>query len=86
MRPNLEYIIWYRPSNTAEWRTLKAFNSKINIQMATVKNLRPGNEYEFMVLCQDQYGEGMFSKSFRYFTKSKNLIFISKQKYNILFF
>lgn len=41
--------------------------------MATVKNLQPGNEYEFMVLSQDQYGEGMFSKSFRYFTKSKNL-------------
>lgn len=72
MRPNLEYIIWYRPTNTAEWRTLKAF-TRNNIQMATVKNLIPGNEYEFMVLSQDQYGEGMFSKSFRYFTKSKHL-------------
>lgn len=75
MRPNLEYIVWYRPTNTAEWRTLKAF-TRNNIQMATVRNLKSGNEYEFMVLCQDQYGEGMFSKSFRYFTKSKNVIFI----------
>lgn len=36
---------------------------------ATISNLEPGSEYEFMVLSQDRFGDGMFSKTFRYFTK-----------------
>lgn len=38
---------------------------------ATITNLEPGREYEFMVLSQDRFGDGMFSKTFRYFTKGK---------------
>lgn len=38
---------------------------------ATITNLEPGQEYEFMVLSQDRFGDGMFSKAFRYFTKGE---------------
>lgn len=38
---------------------------------ASITNLEPGREYEFMVLSQDRYGDGMFSKTFKYFTKRK---------------
>lgn len=37
----------------------------------TITNLEPGHEYEFMVLSQDRYGDGMFSKAFKYWTKRK---------------
>lgn len=43
------------------------FNNQ-NMQ-ATITNLEPGREYEFMVLSQDRFGDGMFSKTFRYYTK-----------------
>jgi immunoglobulin superfamily member 9B len=35
----------------------------------TINNLEPDKEYEVMILCQDKYGDGTFSKTFRYFTK-----------------
>lgn len=35
---------------------------------ANITNLEPGCEYEFMVLSQDRFGDGMFSKTYRYFT------------------
>uniref|UniRef100_U5ETE2 Putative neuronal cell adhesion molecule n=1 Tax=Corethrella appendiculata TaxID=1370023 RepID=U5ETE2_9DIPT len=69
IRQYLEYIIWYRLADAAEWRTLKISNK--HVLEATITNLEPHREYEFMVLCQDNYGDGMFSKSFRYFTKPK---------------
>ncbi|XP_040167442.1 protein borderless [Anopheles arabiensis] len=67
IRQYLEYIIWYRLAEAPEWRTLKV-NDK-HVLEATITNLQPAREYEFMVLCQDNYGDGMFSKAFRYFTK-----------------
>lgn len=39
------------------------------ITEATVNNLNPGREYEFMVLSQDKHGDGMFSKTLRIFTQ-----------------
>lgn len=36
---------------------------------AFINNLSPGKEYEFMVLSQDNHGDGMFSKALRIFTK-----------------
>lgn len=45
------------------------------ITEATVNNLNPGREYEFMVLSQDKHGDGMFSKALRIFTQSsKNIV------------
>ncbi|XP_058817731.1 protein borderless isoform X2 [Topomyia yanbarensis] len=69
IRQYLEYIIWYRLAEAPEWRTFKVSNK--HILEATITNLQPAKEYEFMVLCQDNYGDGMFSKAFRYFTKPK---------------
>lgn len=45
---------------------------------ATIQNLQPGLEYEFMVLSQDKYGDGMFSKTLRFSTQRKiwNIYFI----------
>lgn len=40
---------------------------------ATITNLEPGKEYEFMVLSEDRFGDGMFSKAFRTFTKGELL-------------
>lgn len=69
VRPYLEYTVWYRNAQVAEWRTFKLLpNSRLE---ATISNLDPGNEYEFMVLSQDRYGDGMFSKPYRFFTKGK---------------
>lgn len=34
----------------------------------TIDNLLPATEYEFMVLSQDRFGDGMFSKSYKFFT------------------
>lgn len=39
------------------------------ITEATIGNLTPGKEYEFMVLSQDKHGDGMFSKTVRVFTQ-----------------
>ena len=59
-------IIRYRPTDTSEWRTMKIVSRKIT--EATVNNLTPGREYEFMVLSQDKHGDGMFSKAVRVLT------------------
>lgn len=69
IRSYLEYVVWYRQSDVGEWRTMRLSTGQ---QMeTTISNLEPGREYEFMVLSQDRYGDGMFSKSFKYFTKRK---------------
>ncbi|XP_055376358.1 protein borderless [Condylostylus longicornis] len=67
IRPNLEYTVMYRLSEAPEWRIARV-GSKLQ---ATIKNLRPGREYEFMVLSQDPSGDGMFSRMFRHATKPK---------------
>ncbi|XP_020281495.1 protein borderless isoform X2 [Pseudomyrmex gracilis] len=67
VRPKTEYSVWYRPTDTSEWRTMKILSRKIT--EATVNNLNPGREYEFMVLSQDKHGDGMFSKALRVFTQ-----------------
>ncbi|XP_053979898.1 protein borderless isoform X2 [Hylaeus anthracinus] len=67
VRPKTEYSVWYRPTDTSEWRTMKILSRKIT--EATVNNLNAGREYEFMVLSQDKHGDGMFSKTLRIFTQ-----------------
>lgn len=67
IRSYLEYIVWYRLSDATEWRTHRMVETHPN--QAKITNLQPGREYEFMVLSQDEFGDGMFSKAFRYFTK-----------------
>ncbi|KAL0101927.1 hypothetical protein PUN28_018468 [Cardiocondyla obscurior] len=69
VRPKMEYSVWYRPTDTSEWRTMKILSRKIT--EATVSNLNPGREYEFMVLSQDKHGDGMFSKALRVFTQPR---------------
>ncbi|XP_034187593.1 borderless isoform X2 [Osmia lignaria lignaria] len=69
--PKMEYSVWYRPTDTSEWRTMKIVSRKIT--EATVNNLNPGREYEFMVLSQDKHGDGMFSKTLRIFTQPHNI-------------
>jgi len=61
------FVCRYRPTDTSEWRTMKILSRKIT--EATVNNLYPGREYEFMVLSQDKNGDGMFSKALRVFTQ-----------------
>ncbi|KAH8357021.1 hypothetical protein KR200_002319 [Drosophila serrata] len=68
LRPNLEYTVWYRLTEAPEWRTLRVLDKKV--MEATVQHLVPGKEYEFMVLSQDKYGDGMFSKQFRFQTQA----------------
>ncbi|KAL5281061.1 hypothetical protein ACFFRR_004838 [Megaselia abdita] len=65
LRPDLEYIVLYRISEAAEWRTMKSTSADMEL---TINNLLPGTEYEFMVLSQDRFGDGMFSKSHKFFT------------------
>lgn len=67
LRPNLEYTVWYRLTDAPEWRTLRVLDK--TVMEATVQHLLPGREYELMVLSQDKYGDGMFSKQLRYETK-----------------
>lgn len=70
-------MVWYRLADATEWRTVRVLTrtpnrsyENFNTAMhATITNLEPGKEYEFMVLSQDRFGDGMFSKTFRYFTK-----------------
>lgn len=73
LRPNLEYTVWYRLTDAQEWRTMRIVQK--HVMEATIPHLLPGREYEFMVLSQDKYGDGMFSKPFRYPTQRK---FIAK--------
>lgn len=66
IRPYLEYVVWYRMVDATEWRTMRLVSQTRH--QANITNLEPGCEYEFMVLSQDRFGDGMFSKTFRYFT------------------
>lgn len=61
------YTVWYRATTSMEWRT----KDILGIQQydVTIDGLEPGNEYEFMVLSKDAFGDGIFSKSFKYRTK-----------------
>ena len=77
--------MWYRLSDAAEWRTMRMLSN--NIMEATVTNLESGREYEFMVLSQDRYGDGMFSKTFKYYTKrtyQNYFAFLQRHIYNFL--
>lgn len=65
----MEYVVWYRQTDAPEWRTMRILSR--TAMEATITHLEPNHEYEFMVLSQDRFGEGMFSKAFKYFTKRK---------------
>lgn len=70
IRPDLKFSVWYRPADSPEWRTHQVrYSTKYE---STIENLEPGREYEFMVLSQDRYNDGLFSKAFRYRTKGTN--------------
>ncbi|XP_053958172.1 protein borderless [Anastrepha ludens] len=71
LRPNLEYTVWYRLTESPEWRTLRILQK--NIMETTIQSLQPGREYEFMVLSQDKYGDGMFSKTLRFSTQQSSI-------------
>ena len=66
----------YRPTDRSDWRTMKIVSRKIT--EATVGNLAPGKEYEFMVLSQDKHGDGMFSKTVRVFTLPSKKLCLTK--------
>uniref|UniRef100_T1PJJ1 Fibronectin type III n=1 Tax=Musca domestica TaxID=7370 RepID=T1PJJ1_MUSDO len=72
LRPNLEYTVWYRLTDAQEWRTMRIVQK--HVMEATIPHLLPGREYEFMVLSQDKYGDGMFSKPFRYPTQPSSKV------------
>lgn len=67
IRADLKFTIWYRPSDGLEWRTHQVRSS--TKYESTIQDLEPGREYEFMVLSQDRYNDGLFSKPYRYRTK-----------------
>ncbi|GJQ65536.1 hypothetical protein Trydic_g7637 [Trypoxylus dichotomus] len=69
-RPSTEYSVWYKPVEVGEWKTMK-ISSKKSLE-ATISNLNPGREYEFMILSKDDQGDGLFSKSIRVWTKGIN--------------
>lgn len=60
-------MVWYRKVTSQEWRTYEVPWAEAT--QVTIANLEPGQEYEFMVLVEDTYGNGVFSKSYRHFTK-----------------
>ncbi|VEN49372.1 unnamed protein product [Callosobruchus maculatus] len=65
---NVDFSVWFRQKDGTEWKTHQVPSSKA--LEATVTNLIPGTEYEFMVLCRDTDDVGLFSKSVRVWTKS----------------
>ncbi|CAH1124627.1 unnamed protein product [Ceutorhynchus assimilis] len=66
---NVEFSIWYKKIENTEWRTYQVPTSRA--LEATITNLDPGTEYEFMVLCKDDNGDGPFSKSVRIWTTTE---------------
>ncbi|KAG5877032.1 hypothetical protein JTB14_005254 [Gonioctena quinquepunctata] len=66
-RANIDFSIWYKMRGTSEWKTYPVPSTKT--LEATITNLTPGTEYEFMVLCKDDDGDGLFSKSILVWTK-----------------
>lgn len=69
IRPDLKFSVWYRPSDAQEWRTHQVRSS--TKYESTIEKLESGREYEFMVLSQDRYNDGLFSRAFRYRTKGE---------------
>ncbi|KAJ8922838.1 hypothetical protein NQ315_007873 [Exocentrus adspersus] len=67
-RANVDFSIWFRRKGSDEWKTYQVPSTKV--LEATVTNLVPATEYEFMVLCKDDDNEGLFSKSIRIWTKN----------------
>ncbi|XP_077292450.1 borderless isoform X2 [Arctopsyche grandis] len=72
IRPHTEYSVWFKPVEAEEWRTMRTSSSRIT--EATIGNLQPGREYEFMVLSQDKFSDGMFSKSIKVWTQGSDEI------------
>ncbi|KAL3267564.1 hypothetical protein HHI36_011683 [Cryptolaemus montrouzieri] len=69
-RVNVNYSIWYKPVESKEWKTY--YVPRSSYLDATIENLDPGREYEFMVLCRDERGEGLFSKAIKLWTKKSD--------------
>lgn len=67
IRTYMEYVVWYRQTDAPEWRTMRILSR--TAMEVTITHLEPNHEYEFMVLSQDRFGEGMFSRAYKYFTK-----------------
>ncbi|CAH0560339.1 unnamed protein product [Brassicogethes aeneus] len=69
-RANIDFSVWYKSVDQTEWKTYPV--PSIRTLEATIINLHPDTEYEFMVLCKDDNGDGLFSKSLRVWTKSED--------------
>lgn len=69
IRVDLKFSIWYRLSDSQEWRVHQVESSKK--YDSTIGNLESSREYEFMVLSQDRYNDGLFSKPYRFRTKGE---------------
>lgn len=66
-RPTVEYNVWYRLVDSKDWHTMQIKYPAVS--EVTIDYLAPGKIYEFLVLSKSTYGDGVFSKPFRYFTK-----------------
>jgi len=69
IRPDMKFSIWYRLADAQEWRMHEV--RSISKYESTIENLEANREYEFMVLSQDRYNDGLFSKAYRYRTKGE---------------
>lgn len=67
-RAHVNYSVWYRPVESKEWKTYPV--PPYMYLEARIEDLDPGREYEFMILCKDQKGDGLFSKAIRLWTKN----------------
>ncbi|KAF7270305.1 hypothetical protein GWI33_016706 [Rhynchophorus ferrugineus] len=66
---NVEFSVWFKKiESTSGWKTYQVPSSR-SLE-ATITNLEPATEYEFMILCKDDAGDGPFSKTLRIWTKS----------------
>lgn len=63
IRPDIKFSVWYRKIDSLEWRQHQVTSRKYE---TTIENLEPGKEYELMILSQDRYNDGLFSRAFRY--------------------
>lgn len=63
------YHVWYRLVDVHEWQVMDARPLSTGNEV-TILNLTPGREYEMQVLAKNNYGDGVFSKPVRYFTKN----------------
>lgn len=69
IRSDMKFSIWYRLSDSLEWRVHEVKSNKK--YESTIEGLESAREYEFMVLSQDRYNDGLFSKPYRYRTKGE---------------